>query len=230
MDIIISCLSEEKGLSVIRNQCEHIEKLLKISRENFGEILEYQHTLRAAIAKVWSIIETKQTAAKLIAEGHQKIDFGFSFGFIRTNHRDRTSQALANGIKILGDVIGWVLELILKTLPTEEFSGYCQNIKRSRQAVEGIQSKDRSVNERKKEVLSKLSTIEVKYQKAIDEFQLSKQKGKRESEDESETSQKRQPKSSTDSEMSQKRKCESEDDSEGLEKRQRLAESSHHWE
>ena len=108
LDIIVNCLSQEKCLSVIRNQCEHIEKLLKISRENFGEILEYQDTLRAAIAKVWGIIETKQTEEKLIAEGRQKITY--------SAYKSINSEALGDGIKILGDVIERLSELTMKTV------------------------------------------------------------------------------------------------------------------
>ena len=209
--IIQDNLSEKSYLSVIPNQCDHITKLIRIIRDNFGKafLKEHQTQLRKSIEKLWILIQTKQTKENLVADGR------------RGNKNKEEDEALAHGINILGDVIELVSELTMKTLPTEEFPGYCQKIQRSRQAVQDIQSNNENVNKRKNEVLSTLNTLEVKYQKAIDQFQLNKQKRKCESEDDSETPLKRKCEPSGDDGTSEKRQRESSGDDGTSEKRQR---------
>ena len=204
-EIIEDNLSKANDLSVVCHQCDHTEKLMELIRKNLPkELQEHEKRIHTAIAKVWDIIQTTQTKTKLIEE---------------------------RNIKALGDVIERVSELTMKMLPTEEFPAYCQNIQRSRQAVQDIESKYYYVKEYKEKVLSKLDTLKDKYQEKIDQAQLNKQKRKCESEADCETPQKRQYESSGDGRTSEKRPHESsDDDSERQEKRQRLAESSNHGE
>ena len=196
-DIIISNLSEAENLIHVRNQCCHIEKLIEliwkhsksISPEDF--LLEHERKLREFVAKVWGIIETKQT----------------------------TLKSSADDINTLGDVIERISKLITNTLPVEELQGYCQNIQRSLEAVRNIQSDNQLVSTSKKDVLSKLNKLLAEYEKEIDPSR-SKQKCKRDSMDESETAEKRQCKSSADSETAEKRQRKSSADSETSQKRQ----------
>ena len=203
-DVVVGNLSEQKDVSVIRTQYRLIKDLIKLIRENFGEIPEREEKLQDVIANIWKVIKTKLTEQKLMAKGLQKVTFN-PYSITPTPEDTSDIYALSKEFFSLGCLIEGLSNLTMNTLPTMEFPGYCHSIQQSRQAV--------------------------KYQETMDQYQLSKQKRKCESEADCETPQKCQHESYGDGRMSEKRQRESsDDDSERQEKRQRLAESSNHGE
>ena len=104
-DIIQGNISQQKDLSVMRNQCDHIKKLMELIRNNlkgiFPEEIPQQHEgkLQDSINKMWYIISVKTR--------YEKID------------------ALEER------VVERVSEFITMMLPPEKWLFYCQSIHRS---------------------------------------------------------------------------------------------------
>ena len=221
-NIIEDNFSEANDPTVIFCQCNHMEKLVKLtlkqSSECYKRDVDDMSNGRYVFKKIMETIPLladahedyvviQENLQKVFPKHEKKIRAAIVeyWDFIQTR---QTKIKLASDITDVGNYIDWVSDITMMMLPTEEFQGCCQNIQRSRQAIRNIQPKIQNVNKRKNEVLSKLQTLEIKCQKAIDQFQLNKQKRKCESSGDNGTSEKLPHESSSNGGTSEKRQRE----------------------